>query len=724
MLAILFGKEKPVDAKDSPSEANKAWNFTAQIDAESLRKEVYLPEIDPELVVESAEYESRLDFGTPQSIVRTGIEEYSFLQDNKASSRRCGVIYRRYAVKLKDVVKKPDPIALLQEAAQIILRMESCLQRAIQENRELLAFSHGCITPKLLFLDQGTGLLSLIGMNIKKLAMLIGEQQWNGLCRADAYTLAFRTPEKLEVSFDKLDLLDDIYSLCLSLLCECDPKARQKPFGIDWSMFTSRKDAMAAMKKVDRTAWIDATIQNVRKTALKKDADSRKLEEFQRIIGKALHCNPQNRYQEVGSFVNDCFRCAEPLSMDKVLSDLQRLNIPEKYLGEMMLLKSWILDGNSPAAIPIFITGPSGCGKTYMAKKIHEFIYDGSDLNFVRIDGAELSKNLAISTLFGHKKGSFTGADHDRVGRVELARNGTVLLDEIQDLEPEIQGTLMKTLDPPHEFTPLGSTEANKKYARCLFVFCTNRNIAEMLSAGTIRQDFVNRISNIRIDMPPVQEKKEIFRNYILSHFEEYRTIIAHHLDESLALKLLKGTIEPDALDLLVNAPNAGNFRSGDNYARQSVVTILNKIQREKSLAGNAAAPNFTIDDARKIIDQSVIPQKPMVYDEHKERPKPPDAIVVLQKIVQVLRKNCRENHTETVRDLSIDYVIAAATDLLKNEYRSISRSWVANNVLKTIIRDQIISGKLSADAIKKEYGPDSFDCELLINWGRDRKKR
>jgi hypothetical protein len=247
MLRIFFAKEKPVDIEDLPGRTNKAFNFTAQINVESLRKEVYLPEIDPAMVVESAQYESRQNIGNPQSIFRTGIEDYTFKDDTHQSQKKCGVIYRRYAKKLRDVAHKPDPIALLQEAAQVIIQMESCSQRAYQETSVVQAFSHGCITPKLLFLDQGTGLLSLIGMNIKKLAMLIGEEKWNNLGKADTYTLAFRTPEKLDLPLDSLDLLDDIYSLCLSLLCECDPDARAKPFGIDWNLFTSRKDAIAAI---------------------------------------------------------------------------------------------------------------------------------------------------------------------------------------------------------------------------------------------------------------------------------------------------------------------------------------------------------------------------------------------------------------------------------------------------------------------------------------------
>jgi transcriptional regulator with GAF, ATPase, and Fis domain len=282
----------------------------------------------------------------------------------------------------------------------------------------------------------------------------------------------------------------------------------------------------------------------------------------------------------------------------------------------------------------------------------------------------------------------------------------------------------MKTLDPPHEFTPLGSTEANKKYARCLFIFCTNRTIAELFGEGRIRQDFINRISNIRIEIPSVQEKKEIFRNFILSHFEEFRAIMARHCNESTALELLKGTLEPDALDLIVNAPNTGNFRSGEQYARKAVGAIINKIRLGKGSAGNAAAQNFTLDDARGIIDPSIIPQKPIVPDERKERPKPPDAVAVLEKIAGVLRTNCRDNKPESVQRLSIGYVIAEATDQLKQEYKSISRSWVANTVLKAVIRDRIMSGKLSCDKIKKEYGLDPFDCDLLKQWGRDRKKK
>ena len=162
----------------------------------------------------------------------------------------------------------------------------------------------------------------------------------------------------------------------------------------------------------------------------------------------------------------------------------------------------------------------------------------------------------------------------------------------------------------------------------------------------------------------------------------------------------------------------------GEQYARVAVITIINKMRTEQGSAGNAPAPHFTLDDARKMVNPSIMPQKTMAHEELKERSSTPDTAVVLEKIVCVLRKNCRNNKPESVKRLSIGDVISGAADMLKDDYKSISRSWVANTVLKAIIRDKIISGKLSAHGIKKEYGLDPFACELLRHWGRDRKKR
>lgn len=150
------------NVKDLPSRANKAWNFSAQTTTEAFQKEVYHPDVTPENVLKSADYEKNMSFSSPQSIIRAAIEELTFDENNIPLKLKCGVIYRRNSMKLRDVVKRPNPIALLQEAAQIVLRMESCAQN-LQKT-----FSHSCITPKLLFLDEGTGLLSLIGLNIKE----------------------------------------------------------------------------------------------------------------------------------------------------------------------------------------------------------------------------------------------------------------------------------------------------------------------------------------------------------------------------------------------------------------------------------------------------------------------------------------------------------------------------------------------------------------------------
>jgi adenylate kinase family enzyme len=728
-MRIVFGKEKPANVNELPSPANKAWNFAAKKDSDLVCKEVYSPEIDPLLVIESEKYESRMDINDPPSIQCSGIEEYEFLNGTTRVRKKCGVIFRRYALKLRDAIHKPDPVALLQEAAQIILRMESRMRAAQEDGSEDSSFSHGFVTPKLLFIDEGTELLTLAGLNIKRLSMLVGTEVWNDLVRPDIYTLAFRTPEKLDLPTEKLDLLDDIYSLCLSILCECDPNAREKPFGIEWNMLASRKDAIAKIRGMTedvRKKWIDSAVTKALVNIRKSDTDNRKAEKFRQIMEKALNRDITRRYLSVSAFATDCFRCGEPLSKEKVLADLRRLNIPDKYLSPLMTLKAWMLGGNNPSSKPIFITGPTGSGKTYLARKIHKFLCDSSDSNFVRVDGAELSltENLVNSILFGHKRGAFSDAYEDRGGKVDLANNGTLLFDEIQDMGPEIQAILKKMLDWPHEYEALRSDI--KKYARCVLIFCTNRSVEDLLLEKRINQDFLERISKIRIEIPPVQERKEKFKNYIISHFENLLAINARQFDDSLSQQLLKATIDPEALELMADAPNPGNFRTGEMYAWQAVVTILEKIMNGNG-STKGTAPSFSIDDARKIIELPCIQnnlQKSSIEYEPRERNNPPDATAVLQKLALVLRKNCCDNKPLSVQRLSIVTVIDDAIDLLKSGYKTISRPWVNTNVVTPIIRGLIIEGKLTPQQIQAEYGLDSFDCELLKVWGRERKRK
>lgn len=153
---------------------------------------------------------------------------------------------------------------------------------------------------------------------------------------------------------------------------------------------------------------------------------------------------------------------------------------------------------------PIMITGETGVGKELMAKAIHTL--SGCSGSYVPINVAGLDDNMFSDTLFGHRKGAFTGADQPREGLIEKASGGTLFLDEIGDLNEASQIKLLRLLQE-QEYYPVGSDLLKKSNAR--IVLATNRDLPEMIKAGTFRNDLYFRLFAHRVHVPPLRERPE-----------------------------------------------------------------------------------------------------------------------------------------------------------------------------------------------------------------------
>lgn len=158
----------------------------------------------------------------------------------------------------------------------------------------------------------------------------------------------------------------------------------------------------------------------------------------------------------------------------------------------------------APTPLPILITGETGVGKELLARIIHEL----SDRTgaFVAVNVAGLDDALFSDTLFGHRRGSFTGASESREGMIARAAGGTLFLDEIGDLHPESQVKLLRLLQE-REFLPLGSDKPVATDAR--FIFATNRDLESAASAERFRKDLYYRLRSHRIRIPPLRERRE-----------------------------------------------------------------------------------------------------------------------------------------------------------------------------------------------------------------------
>lgn len=156
------------------------------------------------------------------------------------------------------------------------------------------------------------------------------------------------------------------------------------------------------------------------------------------------------------------------------------------------------------ADIPLLMLGETGVGKEVAAQVIHR--YSNRKGAFHAINCAAIPPELADAELFGHKRGAFSGATETRVGHIEAAANGTLLLDEIGDLPLAIQVKILRVIER-REVTTVGSTEVRKVDVR--FVAATSRDLDEMVAAGTFRKDLLYRLGGLRIAIPPLRERRE-----------------------------------------------------------------------------------------------------------------------------------------------------------------------------------------------------------------------
>jgi len=200
--------------------------------------------------------------------------------------------------------------------------------------------------------------------------------------------------------------------------------------------------------------------------------------------------------------------------------------------------------------LPILIEGESGTGKELFARMIHKNSSRKEGL-FVPINCAAIPENLFESELFGHCKGAFTGALKDRTGRIELADNGTVFLDEVAELPKAMQVKLLRFLQNM-EFERVGESFSRKVNIR--IISATNSDINRDLASGNLRDDFFYRISGVRIKLPPLRDRKN-----------DIPVLLDHFLTEGGR----DYTVNPEVLKALMDYDWPGNIREFENVVKR-----------------------------------------------------------------------------------------------------------------------------------------------------------
>lgn len=221
------------------------------------------------------------------------------------------------------------------------------------------------------------------------------------------------------------------------------------------------------------------------------------------------------------------------LAVEKAL-EKRRLTLENLYLKRTLAEKEGTIEfiGQSPAIkrvleraalaaqtdSTVLLTGESGTGKGLLARKIHE-MSPRREGPFVAVDCGTLVPTLFESELFGHVKGAFTGATSHKIGKFELANNGTIFFDEIGNISPDIQVKLLKAVEEK-EISPVGSHRLIRVDVR--IIAATNKNLKEEVRKGNFREDLFFRLNVISIQLPPLRERKEdipLLAEYFLKRY-------------------------------------------------------------------------------------------------------------------------------------------------------------------------------------------------------------
>ena len=242
----------------------------------------------------------------------------------------------------------------------------------------------------------------------------------------------------------------------------------------------------------------------------------------------------------------------------------KKYSFRDSILGESQAIKT-VYDRIEKALstnITVIISGETGTGKELVAKAIH-YNSKRKDKSFVTVNVSAIPSDLIESELFGHEKGSFTGAAYRRIGRFEEADGGTLFLDEIGEMELSLQAKLLRVLQEK-EIVRIGSNKPVR--TDCRIVVATNKNLKEEVKKGNFREDLYYRLLGLPIELPPLRERENdilILARYFIGKFCEENNILSKKLSVQGQKKLM-------------NYPFPGNVRELKSVIELAVTLSAN----------------------------------------------------------------------------------------------------------------------------------------------------
>ena len=281
----------------------------------------------------------------------------------------------------------------------------------------------------------------------------------------------------------------------------------------------------------------------------------------------------------VSAFQSGAFEyLPKPFDVDEVVSLVKRA-IKQKQIKQAIpksreeLVPDTNIIGSAPAMQEVFraigrlsssnltvlITGESGTGKELIARALHQHS-PRADRPFIALNTAAIPRELLESELFGHEKGSFTGADSRRIGRFEQANGGTLFLDEIGDMPADLQTRLLRVLSDGH-FYRVGGHEPIKADVRV--ITATHQNLEQRVNNGSFREDLLHRLNVIRVHVPPLRERRS-----------DVPALTDYFLQQAgKELNVEPKRMLPETQNFLNRLPWQGNVRQLENFCRW--VTVM-----------------------------------------------------------------------------------------------------------------------------------------------------
>ncbi|HMU43264.1 MAG TPA: sigma-54 dependent transcriptional regulator [Ignavibacteriaceae bacterium] len=260
----------------------------------------------------------------------------------------------------------------------------------------------------------------------------------------------------------------------------------------------------------------------------------------------------------------------------------------EVILGKSRAIQNvlQLIDKVAPLDTRVLITGENGTGKELVARAIHKKS-ERKDKSFVEVNCAAIPNELIESELFGHEKGSFTGAVQQRIGRFELANKGTLFLDEVGDMSHQAQAKVLRAIEDG-KIERVGG--GRKIDVDVRLISATNKNLKEEIENGNFREDLYHRLNVIPILVPPLRERTEDI------------PILIEHFTKDISIKHKKPVTKfsDDAIHILQNQSWTGNVRELRNIAERIIIIVDKKEISAKDIefmfAGNQQSVDQLVD--------------------------------------------------------------------------------------------------------------------------------